>query len=679
MRPSVVLERTDAFAQELERRGMATMLYAVLDPEAGTLRFASAGHPPPLILTPAGEAIFAEGRPGSPLGTVTFPSYEESVVALEPGSVVLLYTDGLVERPTVPLSEGLEALAEGAAGMHDPGELCRALPARVLEGRSGDDIALLAIRLEPMPSDRISLSLPAESRSLATLRRVLGRWLKAAGAGETEIYEALVAVGEACANAIAHAYPAGDASFEVEARRLGPELEVTVRDFGTLAPSARRGAPPWADPDGAADGAGHDRQGRGRHDRRPAPVAGGAQGVRDRLSEIEFEEHDGVLVARIAGEVDGSNAVELGRALGERLPSSAHGLVLDLSSVAYLDSAGIELLFSLARRLGDRRQRLRLGVPAAFPRAARARDLRHLERRPDRRLGRGRGRGAQRPRAEPQRDRVAAAQEARKPSRACSAEAPRSGEPEPISSRQPAGQRLKEELLLAPGGPAGPDRQPEHADQAVAVQQRGDDHRPGLGAGGLEDLSAALEGGAAQGPFAQGDRVRQLAAAARALDHLSQGQPVVVGQVDPAGVDVPEREQPVHDHLEGSRQLGRGRGSGVAEARGAGGGGAGAVRSGSSSWAVISWRRRASTTACERVEAPSFAIALRMWVRTVSGESTSCSAIWAPLRPSARSSKTWRSRFESGPLRTRLARRVHDVFPLCSLLPHRSNPRLPRA
>ncbi len=89
--------------------------------------------------------------------------------------------------------------------------------------------------------------------------------------------------------------------------------------------------------------------------------------MRDRLSEIEFEEHDGVLVARIAGEVDGSNAVELGRALGERLPSSAHGLVLDLSSVAYLDSAGIELLFSLARRLGDRRQRLRLGVPPRSP------------------------------------------------------------------------------------------------------------------------------------------------------------------------------------------------------------------------------------------------------------------------------------------------------------------------
>lgn len=89
--------------------------------------------------------------------------------------------------------------------------------------------------------------------------------------------------------------------------------------------------------------------------------------MRDRLSQVEFDEHDGVLIARVAGEVDGSNAVELGRALGEKLPSSAHGLVLDLGAVAYLDSAGVELLFSLARRLGDRRQRLRLSVPERSP------------------------------------------------------------------------------------------------------------------------------------------------------------------------------------------------------------------------------------------------------------------------------------------------------------------------
>ena len=238
LRPSVVLERTDAFAQELEHPGMATMLYAVLDPDASALRFASAGHPPPVIIAPDGDVVFAEGRSGSPLGTVTFPSYEENVVSLEPGSTALLYTDGLVERPTVPLAEGLAALLEAASRLDsDPEELCRSLPGRVLEGRSSDDIALLAIRLEPVPVDAVELTLPAESRSLATLRRVIGRWLKSSGAGETEIYETLVAVGEASANAIAHAYPAGDASFEIQAMRHGDQLEIIIRDFGTWRPA----------------------------------------------------------------------------------------------------------------------------------------------------------------------------------------------------------------------------------------------------------------------------------------------------------------------------------------------------------------------------------------------------------------------------------------------------------
>jgi anti-sigma B factor antagonist len=89
--------------------------------------------------------------------------------------------------------------------------------------------------------------------------------------------------------------------------------------------------------------------------------------VRDRLSELEFEQLNGLVLARLSGEVDGSNAVELGRAIGQRIPSSAHGLVLDLTGLAYLDSAGIEVLFALARRLGDRRQRLRLGVPLRSP------------------------------------------------------------------------------------------------------------------------------------------------------------------------------------------------------------------------------------------------------------------------------------------------------------------------
>ncbi len=65
------------------------------------------------------------------------------------------------------------------------------------------------------------------------MRRALGRWLRAVGASDAEAYEALVACGEASANAIAHAYPPGEASYLVEARRNDTGVEVRVRDFGS--------------------------------------------------------------------------------------------------------------------------------------------------------------------------------------------------------------------------------------------------------------------------------------------------------------------------------------------------------------------------------------------------------------------------------------------------------------
>jgi serine phosphatase RsbU (regulator of sigma subunit)/anti-sigma regulatory factor (Ser/Thr protein kinase) len=237
LRPSLVLERTNGFAHTLRRRSLASLLYGVLDPDAATLRFASAGHPPPLIISPGNGLEFAEGAPGSPLGAVGFPAYEESVVPLEPGSVVVLYTDGLVERPDTPLDTGLGALREAAAGLDpDPQRLCDELPRAVLGGHSRDDVAVLAIKLEPLAGETLELYLPAEPESLAPVRRAIARWLRAARAGDAEIYETLVATGEACANAIAHAYPAGEASFEVLASRSEQQIQVQVRDHGRWRP-----------------------------------------------------------------------------------------------------------------------------------------------------------------------------------------------------------------------------------------------------------------------------------------------------------------------------------------------------------------------------------------------------------------------------------------------------------
>jgi anti-anti-sigma factor len=89
--------------------------------------------------------------------------------------------------------------------------------------------------------------------------------------------------------------------------------------------------------------------------------------MRDGIASFEFEASGDVLVATVEGEIDSSNAAELRLALSERLPSAASALVLDLSQVAYLDSAGVHLLFDLGRRLAARRQAIRLVIGSQSP------------------------------------------------------------------------------------------------------------------------------------------------------------------------------------------------------------------------------------------------------------------------------------------------------------------------
>ena len=235
LRPELVLERMNSFVLEGEKGGMVTLLYAIIDPDASTLQVATAGHPPPLVLRPDGGPTFAEAPAGSPLGVNRFPSYAESMATLDPWSTVLLYTDGLVEAPDLPLGDGLDGLRSAAEDCSpEPEELCRALLATVdSRGGSRDDLALLAIQLTP-PGEILSLALPAKPSSLASMRRAVAQWLRLSGASEAEVYEMLVACGEACANAVAHAHSAvSDAQFEVRAERDGPQIQIVVGDGGS--------------------------------------------------------------------------------------------------------------------------------------------------------------------------------------------------------------------------------------------------------------------------------------------------------------------------------------------------------------------------------------------------------------------------------------------------------------
>jgi anti-anti-sigma factor len=84
------------------------------------------------------------------------------------------------------------------------------------------------------------------------------------------------------------------------------------------------------------------------------------------LSQVEFSGDD-VVIARITGEIDLSNASEVGESLGAAVPNTALGLVIDLTATSYLDSSGVHLLFDLAERLQLRQQQLRVVVPEGAP------------------------------------------------------------------------------------------------------------------------------------------------------------------------------------------------------------------------------------------------------------------------------------------------------------------------
>ncbi|WP_329223186.1 SpoIIE family protein phosphatase [Streptomyces sp. NBC_01485] len=132
--------------------GSATMVLARYSPGERRLKWAQAGHPPPLLVR--GGAARCLDRPfGVLLGATDTPRYEEAEIRLEPGDRLLLYTDGLVERPAESIDQGLERLAGAAA---HPGAAGRAsldrLLGAMLEPEGRDDVCVLDIRV-PLPRD----------------------------------------------------------------------------------------------------------------------------------------------------------------------------------------------------------------------------------------------------------------------------------------------------------------------------------------------------------------------------------------------------------------------------------------------------------------------------------------------------------------------------------------------
>jgi GAF domain-containing protein/anti-sigma regulatory factor (Ser/Thr protein kinase) len=240
--PDAAVERLNRLTRTFDQNDMATLAYAVIDTSGGSIRYVRAGHPPPLVRRADGVVTQLNGKGALPVGVAPNVRYPASTLKWSPGSTLLLYTDGLVERRGKSLDEGiaqLEAVLSNAPDSLE--ELCdHVLEALVPEVQRDDDIALLAVRPLEMESEHFQATLRAEPTELARLRRLLMRWLRLTGASAQEIYDITIATGEACANAIEHAYGARPARFEVEGSFEEGAVELCVRDFGNW--RAPRGA-----------------------------------------------------------------------------------------------------------------------------------------------------------------------------------------------------------------------------------------------------------------------------------------------------------------------------------------------------------------------------------------------------------------------------------------------------
>jgi anti-sigma regulatory factor (Ser/Thr protein kinase) len=178
--------------------------------------------------------------PAPPLGAFPYGRCPQKELDLAGGEMLFLYTDGLVERRTVPLNQGIEALAAAVAGARTPEAACvLAMAELVPDGGLRDDAAIVALQNSTVPAE-LHLRLPAQPKTLAHVRRVLRRWLSSHGADEGDVVEVTIAVSEACANAIEHAYSPAPASFELHAAEDDGEVTIAIRDEGRWRP--RRGS-----------------------------------------------------------------------------------------------------------------------------------------------------------------------------------------------------------------------------------------------------------------------------------------------------------------------------------------------------------------------------------------------------------------------------------------------------
>jgi anti-sigma regulatory factor (Ser/Thr protein kinase) len=226
----------DRFAARLPGARCTTAVCAVLNPETGELVYSSAGHPPPILVHADGTTQMLEDGHTIPLGVRPNRPRPEARVMIPARAMLLLYTDGLVERRRSALDDGIARVCDLLQGGRswELEDLANQIMSRLApSGGYQDDVALLLYR-HPAP---LQLDFPADVNQLAGSRAALRSWLTRVQVTPEQVHDVLIAAGEAVANAIEHGHrDKPDGVISLRATALANEVRLTIVDTGAWKP-----------------------------------------------------------------------------------------------------------------------------------------------------------------------------------------------------------------------------------------------------------------------------------------------------------------------------------------------------------------------------------------------------------------------------------------------------------
>ncbi|WP_055531653.1 SpoIIE family protein phosphatase [Streptomyces graminilatus] len=236
--PDVVVSHANRLLADMETDLFATCCYVEVDMEEGTAWYVRAGHLPPVVRHPDGTTEVTESDVGPPLGVMPRADYPMGQLRLQPGTLIALTTDGLVESAQTDVEDGLDALAAGLAAA-DPAHLGQVVDALLAGANRNDDVALLLLRYDGMERRplRDSWTVWRVPEAVRHSRRFTRRTLRAwSAAGEPDIHQnmdtVLLVVSELVTNALVHT----DGRVRLDLTLFNGRLRVAVADNSPRTP-----------------------------------------------------------------------------------------------------------------------------------------------------------------------------------------------------------------------------------------------------------------------------------------------------------------------------------------------------------------------------------------------------------------------------------------------------------